>query len=70
MARVFAINIDLAKNQLINARIHNAPSNAKPANPGLGQIYFDTTCEFAVLLFLYVVEPKKSCPFGQLFSIK
>ena len=46
MARVFAINIDLAKNQLINARIHNAPSNAKPANPGLGQIYFDTTDNF------------------------
>lgn len=46
MARIFAVNIDLAKNQLINARIHNAPSSAKPANPGLGQIYFDTTDNF------------------------
>lgn len=46
MARIFTVNIDLAKNQLINARIHNAPSSAKPANPGLGQIYFDTTDNF------------------------
>lgn len=46
MARIFAVNIDLAKNQLINARIHNAPSSAKPANPGLGQVYFDTTDNF------------------------
>lgn len=46
MARIFTINIDLAKNQLLNARIHNAPSSAKPANPGLGQIYFDTTDNF------------------------
>lgn len=46
MARIFAVNIDLSKNQLINARIHNAPSSAKPANPGLGQVYFDTTDNF------------------------
>ena len=46
MARLFAVNIDLAKNQLINARVHNAAASTDISNPGVGQLYYNTTDNF------------------------
>ena len=41
MARLFATGINLNKNELINARVHNNASD--PLSPVAGQIYFNTT---------------------------
>lgn len=41
MAKKFLTNLDLVKNQIINVAVHN--NAGAPANPVVGQIYFDTT---------------------------
>lgn len=43
MAKLFLVPINLGGNELLNAAIQNLSTAQRPANPNVGQIYFDTT---------------------------
>src|SRR4029077_17208660 len=43
MPRKFLTAIDLSKNELQNAVVHNLPGTSGPATPSKGQLYFDST---------------------------